>query len=166
MPNNSEEKRIKRSSFATFLNTGTSANPTYTRFGKGIEEQNISYNPNSETVKYIHEDASNTDLTDYAPSFDTTQKTYVNEPIFEYMYGKMKARAVGTDATTDYLKVFMFKKLAEGVYEAEKCNCTVAISEFQGSEMSYTINENGDPVSGYVTISNSTITFTEGTYPA
>ena len=159
--------RIKRSSFATFLNTGTSSTPSYARFGKGIEDQEINYNPESETIQYIHEDTPNTELDHYAPAFDTTQKTYENEPIFEFMYDKMRARAVGDEAKTDYLKVYLFKKLADGIYEAEKCDCTVAISSFKGSEMGYTINENGDPKSGYVTIaSGGTITFTEGTYTA
>lgn len=160
------EKRIKRSSFATFLNIGTSVTPDYARFGKGIEEQDINYNPESETIKYIHEDASNTDLTGYAPAFDTTQRTYENEPIFEYMYEKMRARAVGDEAVTDYLKVYMFKKLGEGIYEAEKCKCTVSITSFKGSEIGYTINENGDPISGYVTITAGEVTFTEGKYTA
>lgn len=166
MPEAEQQKRIKRSSFATFLNVGTSSAPNYARFGKGIEEQDINYNPEMETIKYIHEDNPNNDLTGYAPAFDTTQKTYTDEPIFEYMYKKMRDRALGTEAITDYLKVYMFKKLADGVYEAEKSNCTVAITAFQGSEMGYSVNENGDPISGYVTITSGKVTFTEGTYAA
>lgn len=161
-------ERIKRSAFATFLNVGDATTPSYKRFGKGIEEQDINYNPELETTKYIDEDNPTNDLVGYAPNFDTTQKTYKNEPIFEYMYDKMLDRAIGTEAVTDYLKVFLFDKLAEGIYTAEKCDCTVAISSFKGSEMGYSINENGDPTKGYVTISTSasgtTITFTAGQY--
>ena len=113
-----EQKRIKRSRFATFLNVGTSAAPNYARFGKGIEEQKINYNPETETVKYIDEDSSTTEVTGYAPAYDTTQKTYENEPIFEYMYEKMRLRAIGDQAKSDDLKVYMFRKLAEGIYEA------------------------------------------------
>ncbi len=160
-------KKIKRSQFATFLNVGEAGEPDYARFGKGIAEQEIDYGPESETNQWIHEDNPSTELTHYAPNFETEQTTYLNEPIFEFMYKKMTERAVGTDAETDYLKVFMFKKLGEeaGVYEAEKCRCTVAISNFSGSSMSYQINENGDPVTGYVKIDESgKVTFTEGKY--
>lgn len=161
------QERIKRSSFATFLNIGTKEAAEYARFGKGIEEQDINYNPETETIKYIDEDSSNTDLTGYAPSFDTTQRTYKNEPIFEYMYKKMLARAIGSEAITDYIKVYMFDKLAEGTYMAEKCDCTVSISTFKGSEIGYTVNENGDPISGYVVVdAQGKLTFTEGKFSA
>ncbi len=161
-----EQKRIKRSRFATFLNVGTSAAPNYARFGKGVEEQKINYNPETESTKYIHEDSATTEVSGYAPAYDTTQKTYENEPIFEYMYEKMRLRAIGDQAKSDDLKVYMFKKLAEGIYEAEKCNVIVTITEFDGAEIGYTVNENGDPISGYVTITNGAVTFTEGEYTA
>lgn len=165
MADESNYTKIKRSQFATFLNVGSVTTPDYARFGKGIADQEIDYGPESETNQWIHEDNPSTELNNYAPKFDTEQKTYLNEPIFEYMYEKMRARAVGTEAETDYLKVYMFKKLADGVYEAEKCNCTVAISNFSGSSMSYSVNENGDPISGYATIDESgKITFTKGEY--
>lgn len=158
-------QKIKRSQFATFLNVGKADTPDYARFGKGIAEQDIDYGPEKETNQWIHEDNPNTDLENYAPSFDTEQKTYLNEPIFEYVYEKMRKRAVGTNAITDYLKVYMFKKLADGVYEAEKCNCTLAVTNFSGSSISYSINENGDPISGYVTVgTDGKITFTGGEY--
>ena len=167
MPDEKEIQKIKRSQFATFLNVGTAEEADYARFGKGIAEQEIDYGPESETNQWIHEDNPSTELDHYAPNFETEQRTYLNEPIFEFMYKKMTERAVGTDAETDYIKVYMFKKLADKTYEAEKCRCTVAISNFSGSSISYQINENGDPEKGYVTVDESgKITFTAGAYAA
>ena len=50
-------EKIKRSLFATFINTtpGT-GEATWAKMGKGITSQNISYNPTVTTEQYIDED--------------------------------------------------------------------------------------------------------------
>lgn len=63
----------KRSAFKMFLNTTpkeTSA--TYGIIGPGVTELTISYNPQTSTNQYIHEDVANTDLTGYQPNAPVT----------------------------------------------------------------------------------------------
>lgn len=156
---------MKRSLYATFMNVGTSQSPSYARMGKGISEMDESYNAEEESTQYIHEDSPTNEVESYNPSFDVTQKCYEDEPIFEFIDAKRKALATNEDAKTDCLKVYLYNKLADNVYEAAKINTTIVISSFNAKEISYAVKQNGDQKTGYVTIeSGGTITFTEGTY--
>ena len=158
---------MKRSLYATFMNVGTSSSPNYARMGKGISDMDESYNAEEESTQYIHEDSPTNEVESYNPSFDVTQKCYEDEPIFEFIDAKRKALATDEDAKTDCLKVYLYNKLADNVYEAAKINTTIVISSFNAKEISYAVKQNGDQKTGYVTIaSGGTVTFTEGTYSA
>ncbi len=165
-----EVKKNKRSAYASFLNTGTKANPTFKRMGKGISEMDLDYNAEEESEKYIHEDNATHSVTSYAPASDVEQKCYVGEDIFEYIDAKRRARAVESDAETQRLDVFLYDKKAEGVYGAELSDAIIVLSKFNGEVIGYSVKNNGDPKIGYVTIttgqSGTTIAFTEGTYSA
>ena len=110
------ETKIKRSAYASFLNTGTKSEPSFVRMGKGITEMALDYNPKDESEQYIHEDNETHELTGYAPESSVNQKCYKNEPIFEYVEAKRRARAIQADAETQRLDVFIYDKLAENVY--------------------------------------------------
>lgn len=159
-----EEVKIKRKLLAHYLNTGSMSKPEWSRMGKGISEMEMSYNPEEESVKYIHEDSSTNELTGYNVTSDVTQTCYAGEPIFEYVDEKRKIRAIENDAETQILDVNMYDKLAENVYSAELSGAIIIIQTFSGNSISYNVKRNGDPKIGYVTVSNSTITFTEGKY--
>ena len=60
----------------------------------------------------------------------------------------------------------MYDKKAEGVYGAELSDAIVVISKFSGDVIGYSVKKNGDPVQGYVTIQDKTVTFKEGEYSA
>ena len=67
-------EKIKRSLFATFINTTPdSESPTWAKMGKGITSQKISYNPNVTTEQYIDEDNAYSSVDSYAPSLDGQQ---------------------------------------------------------------------------------------------
>lgn len=165
-----EIKKIKRSAYASYLNTSTKASPTWIRMGQGISEMDLDYNPEEEEEKYIHQDSATHSVTSYAPASDVEQKCHENEPIFEYVDAKRRARAVEADAETQILDVFIYDKKAEGVYGAELNDAIIVINSFSGDSIGYSVKRNGDPKVGYVTISTSgstpTITFTEGEYSA
>lgn len=159
-------RKIKRSEFAAFLNTTPSATPTYSRMGKGITGQTIAYNPATTSETYIHEDAATTIIDSYAPSINTPQTCYAGEPVFEYVDGLRRSRAVGTDAETDILLVYIYASEGSNSYAAEKCKAAIAIEEFGGdggapTSITYTISLNGDPEIGTATISDGTVTFTK-----
>lgn len=161
-----EVKKIKRSEFATFLNTGTKALPVWKRMGKGITSQTISYNPATTSETYIHEDNATTNLDSYAPNISTPQTAYKGEPVFDYVDSLRKARAVGGDAETEVLLVYIYDKDESGNYSAERNSAVFQVDDFGGDGgsnvvINYTVNLNGDPTQGTVAIEgDGTVTFT------
>ena len=158
-------KKIKRSEFATFLNTTPSSTATYSRMGKGITGQTIAYNPATTSETYIHEDAATTSIDSYAPSINTPQTCYAGEPVFEYVDGLRRARAVGADAETDILLVYLYSGTQDGGYAAERCKAAISIEEFGGdggapTSITYTISLNGDPELGTASVTDGAVTFT------
>lgn len=159
-------EKIKRSLFATFINTtpGTET-ATWSRMGKGITSQNISYNPNVTTEQYIDEDNATSSVDSYAPSLDGTQTCYKGEPVFTYIDGLRQERAVGSALETEVLFVYLYDGEATA-YKAEKNKCVIQLGEYGGDgggnvTMTYTIGLNGDPVKGTATVNGGTVTFTE-----
>lgn len=159
-------EKIKRSLFATFINTTPGdGTPTWARMGKGITSQNISYNPNVTTEQYIDEDNAYSSVDSYAPSLDGTQTCYKGEPVFEYIDGLRQARAVGSALETEVLFVYMYAGEA-GSFKAEKNKCVIQLGEYGGDgggnvTMTYTIGLNGDPVPGTAAVNAGAVTFSE-----
>lgn len=161
-------KKIKRSEFAAFLNTAPTSTAVYSRMGKGITGQTISYNPTVNTEQYIDEDSATNSLDAYAPSINTPQTCYAGEPVFEFVDGLRRKRAIGADAETDIVLVYIYSQNGNtaGKYDAEKCKCVISIEDFGGDagnpvSITYTVSLNGDPTIGTATITSGTMTFTE-----
>lgn len=160
-------EKIKRSLFATFINTtpGTET-ATWSKMGKGITSQNVSYNPNVTTEQYIDEDNAYSSVDSYAPSLDGTQTCYKGEPVFEYIDGLRQNRAVGSALETEVLFVYLYDGDGNS-YKAEKNACVIQLGEFGGEgggsvQMTYTIGLNGNPVQGNATIAGANVTFNAG----
>ena len=134
--------------------------------GKGITSQTVAYNPVTTSETYIDEDSATTNVDSYGVNIATPQTCYVGEPVFDYVDGLRKKRAVGSDCETDIIMVYIYDKKSDGVYVAEKNKCVVQIDDFggdggQSTVINYTINLNGDPVIGTATIVDGKVTFTE-----
>lgn len=163
------EKKIKRSEFATFLNTTPGAEATYCRMGKGITGQTVAYNPTVNTEQYINEDSATNSVEAYAPSINTPQTCYAGEPVFEYIDGLRRARAIGAAAETDIVLVYIYSKATgSNQYNAEKCKCVISVEEFGGDagnpvSITYTVSLNGDPEIGTATITDGAMTFAKAT---
>ena len=160
-------EKIKRSLFATFINTTPGkGEATWSKMGKGITSQNVSYNPNVTTEQYIDEDNAYSSVDSYAPSLDGTQTCYKGEPVFEYIDGLRQSRAVGSALETEVLFVYLYDG-AENAYKAEKNACVIQLGEFGGEgggsvQLTYTIGLNGNPVQGTATIDGGNVTFNAG----
>lgn len=161
--------KIKRSEFAIFLNTSGSQTPTWSRIGKGVTSQTVAYNPTTNTEQYVNEDSARTSVDAYAPSIATPMTCYTGEPVFEYVDGLRRSRAIGSAAETECLLVYIYDATTSQStvsYRAEKCECSIAVNEFGGDATSpvaidFDIALNGDPVAGSVTISDDGVpTFT------
>lgn len=156
-------EKIKRSLFATFLNTSPGETENWARMGKGITSQSISYNPNVTTETFIDEDNATTSVDSYAPSLDGTQTCYKGDPVFEYIDGLRQSRAVGADLETEVLFVYMYSG-TEGAYKAEKNKCVIQLGEYGGDgggnvTMTYTIGLNGNPTVGTASVTAGKVTF-------
>ena len=158
-------KKVKRSDFATFLNTGTKETPKWSRMGKGITSQKISYNPQTTSETYIDEDSATTTVDSYAPTMDAPQTAYAGEPVFDYVDGLRQARAVGVDCETEMLLVYIYDA-NENKYAAEKQKVAIQVDEFGGdggasNVIGYTLNFIGEAEKGTCAIADGTPTFTK-----
>lgn len=173
MANEEKKVKVKRSEFATFLNTTPSSEtPTWVRFGKGVTGQSIAYNPAVNSTQYIDEDNATSSVDAYAPVINTPQEAYKNDQVFEYVDNLRKTRAIGDDAVTDILLVYVYDKQADAKYTAEKQSVSISITDFGGDagnplSITYDIGFVGNPTLGTVTITNGAPNFTEpSTAPA
>ena len=159
-------EKLKRSLFATFINTSPESEANWVKMGKGITSQKISYNPTVTTETYVDEDNAHSSVDGYAPSLDGQQTCFKGEPVFEYIDGLRQNRAVGKELETEVLFVYLYDG-TENAYKAEKNNCVIQLGEYGGDgggsiQMTYTIGLNGDPVQGTATITSGKVTFAAG----
>lgn len=163
-------EKIKRSLFAAFMNTTPGEETaTWARMGKGITSLTVSYNPNVTTEQYIDEDNGYNSVDSYAPSIDGSHTCYKGEPVFEYLDGLRKRRALGADVETDILLVYLYDATGADsgkTYSAEKNKACIQFGDFGGDAggqilLNYTIGMNGDPEIGTVTIADGKPTFTK-----
>lgn len=165
------EVAVKRSKWAEFLNiTPNASAPTWARIGKGVSENEISYNANVVSETFIHEDSAENSVDSFAPQIPVTQYAYKGNPVFDYVDGLRKSRALGTDCETQLLLVNMYDPTEEGgsVFSAELQNVAIQIDTFGGAggernQIGYNILFNGDPTVGTATITSGTPTFSAGT---
>lgn len=160
------ETKVKRSKLATFLDTsGGGATPTWSLIGNGVTEQTISYNPQTSEETYIHQDTGTTDVDSYKPNIPTPMTAIKGDPVFDYVDGLRKSRAIGSDARAKICIVYLYDTATEGAYPAETNDCSIQIDDFGGAggemaKINFTINLIGDPVIG--TFNPTTKSFTEG----
>ncbi len=160
----------KRSAFLLFINTepkGTTAN--YGLVGDGVTELSISYNPQTNTEQYIHQDTANTELTGYQPNAPVTAQVVKGDTAFEYINDIRKRLPIGSDAHTDIVMVDVFETATGGAYPASRQPVSIQIDSYGGAasdplSIGYTINWRGSGTEG--TFDPGSRTFTEGAAPS
>ena len=162
-----EVKRVKRSQFATFLNTTPSGgSPTWARMGKGITSASISYNPTVNDEQFIDEDSGTKEVDSYAPTMSGEQTAYKGDAVFDYVDGLRQARATGNAAKTQMLMVYIYDEEKTGTYKAELQDVAISVNEFGGdaggaNTISYDVGFCGEATAGTATIEEGTVTFTK-----
>lgn len=156
-------KKVKRSQFALFLNTGTAETPIWSLIGDGVTEMSIAYNPQTSEVVYINQDSGVTDVESYKPTIAAPMTAMAGDPVFDYVDAIRMKRKVLTDCVTECLLVYLYKDEQSGAYPAEKNACGVQIDEFGGAggestKLSFTLNLQGNAVSGVFNPTNKTFT--------
>ena len=149
----SEAKKIKRSKFATFLNTGASSSETWSLIGNGVTSMTVAYNPQTSEETYIHQDSGTKDVTGYAPTSAIPMTAHKGDPVFDYVDALRKKRAVLDEARTEICLVYLYDAEDGGSCPAEKNTCSIQIDDFGGegggsNVINFTINFVGDAVEG------------------
>ena len=156
-------KKVKRSKFATFLNVGTGETDTWALIGDGVTSMTVSYNPQSSDETYIHQDSGTTDVESYKPTSAVPMTAMQGDPVFDFVDGLRRKRAVLDEARTEVCLVYLYDEATSGAYPAEKNTCSIQIDDFGGegggsNVINFTINFVGDGVAG--TFNPGTKTFT------
>lgn len=158
--------KVKRSKLAIFLDTsGGEETAEWALIGDGVTEQTIAYNPQTSDEVYIHQDSGTTDVESYKPNIPTPMTAIKGDPVFDYVDGLRKTRAIGADARTKICIVYLYETETTGAYPAEQNDCSIQIDDFGGAggesaTINFTINLIGDAVVG--TFNPTTKSFTEG----
>lgn len=162
--------KIKRSLLKTFLNTDPGkgeGHEVWSLINKGVTSQNYQYNPETTTETYIGDDSASTSVDSYKVSVQTPMTAIQGEPVYDYIDGLRKKRAVGADCETQVLIVNAYDKQAGDAFSAELNQATIQITEFGGDggkpiTLQFTIALNGDPTLGTAKIeANGKVTFTK-----
>lgn len=157
----------KRSAFLLFLNTAKpEAEAKYALVGDGVTELTVSYNPQTTTEQFIHQDVATTEITGYQPSAPVTAQAVKGDAAFDYVNALRKALPVLGDACTDVVMFDAFDTAGEdGAYPAQRQPVSIQIDSYGGAasdplSIGYTINWRGVAVEG--TFDPSTKVFAEG----
>lgn len=136
--------------------TPATANPTWALLGVGITDYGIEFNPQTETEKWIVEKNARTEHTSNQKAGDVTQKIYKGDPCYAFARAGMDK----LNYATHVLDVFGAEG-NNGTYPAKMSDALLVITSFGGenAEIGYTLNYNGDPVEGTVTITDGVPTF-------
>ena len=114
------ETKVKRSKLAIFLDTsGGEETAEWALIGNGVTEQTIAYNPQTSDEVYIHQDSGTTDVESYKPNIPTPMTAIKGDPVFDYVDGLRKTRAIGADARTKICIVYLYETETTGAYPAD-----------------------------------------------
>lgn len=157
----------KRSGFLLFLDTEPKGSaPEWALVGEGVTELSISYNPQTNTEQYIHQDTANTELTGYQPNAPVTAQVVKGDPAFDFINEMRKKLPIGPDAHTSIVMVDIFEEPTGSNYPATKQPVSIQIDTYGGPatdplSVGYTINWLGNGEEG--TFNPDTKTFTPET---
>ena len=158
------EVKILRHNVVSYIDTSSTATPSYKLLGLGVTTGNIEMNANTTTEKYIHEASAYNSIDSYAPSMAITQTAYKGDEVYDYVFDMYINRKTGRDCETTMLNIYLKEQESSNVYKAEKQAVAIEISSYGGDagapvSIDYTIHFNGDNEVGTATISDNVPTF-------
>lgn len=159
----------KRSAFFLFmqLNKDNDAgSPSWALVGDGVTELTISYNPQTTTSQYIHQDSGVTNVTGYQPNAPVTAEAVKDDGVFMFINMMRKTLPIGSEAHTHIAMVDIFDGSASRTHTAIKQKVAIQIDSYGGAasdplSIGYTINWIGEGEQG--TFNLDTLEFTSGT---
>lgn len=160
--------KVKRNQHVEFMNIGTKTEKKWAIIGVGITDKSIDYNAEKTEEKWIIHENTTKEIDSYNITSGVEQTAYKGDPVFEKIDLMRYRLATGSDLAVEILDVDTYSAKDEGAtpkYRARVWDAIIEITSADGdtSKISYTINYNGDPKFGYVTISEKEPTFVEET---
>ena len=151
--------KAKRSTIQHYLNTGTIAQPVWSRLGNAVSTGEIAYNPQTEETADITMDTKITEITGYARSLAIEGVVYPGDAAFDFIDNLRIGMKVLDDLKTEIVHVWAYKTpTATGeppvsTWPAEKVTVNIGIESIGGegattAKIKYTIYDAGDPVIG------------------
>lgn len=158
-------KLIKRKDIVLFLDTMPDSE-TWGLYGKKSTTATYTYNPSTTSETYIVDDNATVTIDSYNVSIDGNMKCYYGDAIYDYINKIRYYLAVGDEAKTKALLVDKYDTEDGTTFKAQVFECTIAISGYGGDggvtpTITFTINLNGTPKNGTVTMAGKVPTFTE-----
>lgn len=142
---------------------------TWALMNKGIESGAVAYNAETDERHYIADKNATATVKAFARALDITQYAYKGDATFEYIDDLFYKEAIGGDAQTNLLQVFLYKAEDKTTaIPAKLTPVTVELGEHgvEGGEqlaLSYNILFTGDSTNGTVTITEGVPVFTPDT---
>lgn len=145
--------KVKRSQFATFLNTNTPASPTWSKISSGVVEAVMEYNPSISEVQYIGDDVMTKAVEGYSPVMPINSEANNGEAVFEFLDALRKGQSILGSAESEIVNVYLYETASMTYYLAEKWTVAIAIDEFGGTggevtKLGYTLHTVGEGIVG------------------
>lgn len=149
---------MERSKFYMFLNTAAAETaketPEWSLIGDGVTELSVSYNPQTNTEQYIHEDVARTTVTGYQPNAAVTAQAKKGDKVYDYINNMRKTLPIGDSAISEVVLVDRYEEKKPNGYPAQRQEVTIQIDSYGGAasdplSIGYTINWNGVAKQGY-----------------
>lgn len=122
-----ERKLVRRSKFASYMNTGAAATPVFSRIGEGFTDLSESKNPKEYTAQYVHEETERNYVIGYAPSISYSVDYYDGDPCVRKIADITDNERTGSDAIVEIVNVNLYEQTApdSGKYVAYKRSYSV-----------------------------------------
>lgn len=154
---------VKKYHIALYLNKGTSAVPVWFRIKKSTDNT-ITMNAETTDRDFIADESPTTVIERYKPSLSEPITMFKGEEDYEFTFDKFYKQAVGKEANTECLIVFLNAKTGTA-YKAWKTDCVLVFDNMTPTESTITvgINFNGTTDKGTVTSNNGQPVFSSDT---
>lgn len=108
-----ESRLVTRPEWASYMNTGTTTTPVWSRIGEGFTDLSQALSALEYSRHYVHEKTERTDVTGYAPAVSFSCDYYTENPVIERIGEVFDKELVGTAAQVEILNVNKYQA-AEG----------------------------------------------------
>lgn len=98
-------KLVRRNQWASYMNTGTGDQESYSLIGDGFTQLSESKNPKEYSRQYVNMASEATDVVGYAPSIAYSCDVYSGDPCIKKILEITDGEYVGTDAHVSIVNV-------------------------------------------------------------